>query len=135
MEGSYCSLLPFVFSKYKYGCRSMETTERFNHTSLRQPILLYTMLSRRFLVYLIMITITDFEEEMPPTIQLGEKSEEELMGLIQRRWKLRTQIYHISQSRWMTFPFHLTKILYTTLTPHQSTSNIPQFSPNTFCAH
>uniref|UniRef100_A0A3Q7FHG4 Uncharacterized protein n=1 Tax=Solanum lycopersicum TaxID=4081 RepID=A0A3Q7FHG4_SOLLC len=77
----------------------METTERFNHTSLRQPILLYTMLSRRFLVYLIMITITDFEEEMPPTIQLGEKSEEELMGLIQRRWKLRTQIYHISQSR------------------------------------
>ncbi|KAH0660227.1 hypothetical protein KY290_029754 [Solanum tuberosum] len=36
-----------------------------------------------------MVATTDFEEEMPPTIQLGEKSEEELMGLIQRRWQLR----------------------------------------------
>ncbi|WMV20479.1 hypothetical protein MTR67_013864 [Solanum verrucosum] len=54
----------------------MAKYDRFHHSSLSDNL---------FLVQLIMVTTRDFEEEMPRTVIF----EEELMGLIQRRWQSR----------------------------------------------
>ncbi|KAH0660221.1 hypothetical protein KY290_029746 [Solanum tuberosum] len=60
----------------------MGNTESFYHSSLSDNL---------FLVQLIMVTTRDFEEQMPPTVI----SEEELMGLIQRRWQSRLRTIRI----------------------------------------